>query len=280
MSYTILVPVDESAWSQAALTCALRIAERAPDEVELVALHVLNVTHITGKLLHDIAGMLGFEPVVVPEQVEELYRKRGERVLDRFLARCAEQKVRGRALLERGAVVRTVLAHAARADLVVLGARGETEETYPGQGGSTMEQIARRPPTSVLVVNRDAPQLRGLTLGYDGSDGSNLALREVRRLAELLRIPVSIWYVADGRRPPGHDPTDEAASYLEEKGIAVTHGAVEGEAHEALVVQAGEAQHDVLALGYRGRSLLKELVLGRVTERLLGELEMAVMVAH
>lgn len=280
MSYTILVALDESAWSQAALTCALRIAARAPAEIELIGLHVINVTHITGQLLHDIAGMLGFEPVVVPEQVEAMYRKRGERLLEGFTTLCVAHGVRGRAVLEQGAVVRTVLQHAARCDLVVLGARGETEETYVGQGGSTMEQVARRSPTSVLVVNREAPQFNGVTVGYDGSDGANLALREVRRLVELLKIPVAVWYVADGRRPPGHDPTEEAARYLEEKGITVTHGVVEGEAHEALVVQAGDAQHDVLALGYRGRSLLKELVLGRVTERLLGQLAMAVFVAH
>lgn len=280
MSYTILVALDESPWAEAAAETALRVATRAPGPVRLLALHVLNVTHITGHVLHDLGSLLGFEPVLVPPKVEAVFRERGQALLDRFVAKAEEVGLEARAVLDQGAVAKRLLHHASLVDLVIAGSAGETELSYPGQGGGNLHRLLRESPTTVLVTPRRPLDLTGITLGYDGSDGAQIALRAVLRLASRLQLPVHVRYIRDGRRPEGDAPVKLALERLRQEGLTASGGEVRGEAHEALPVLADEAGDDILALGYRGRSLLKGLMLGRVPERLLGEVELGLLIAH
>ena len=109
------MPIDESPWSASAVDLALWIAEqsrtryeallvadpartgpsRSPVEIE--ALHVVGVTQVSGRWIEDMAGLLGFEPVVVPEQVEAFYRDRGKKLLDAVLARATAAALPARA---------------------------------------------------------------------------------------------------------------------------------------------------------------------------------------
>lgn len=91
---------------------------------------------------------------------------------------------------------------------------------------------------------------------------------------------MTVLYVVDARREPGHDPSAEGVAALREEGLEAEALVVEGEPAEALPAVALEIGADVLALGYRGRGLLKELLLGRVTERVLAEVDMPLLIAR
>ena len=159
MTTRLLVPIDESPWSLSAVDLALWIAGQsrtryeaalvadpartgpARSPVEIEALHVVGVTQVSGRWIEDMAGLLGFEPVVVPEQVEAFFRDRGKKLLDAVRGRATAANVPTRSTLVTGNVVDTICAHAASSDLVVMGLRGETEERFPGQGGSVTERV-------------------------------------------------------------------------------------------------------------------------------------------
>ncbi|MEY3210037.1 MAG: hypothetical protein RIT28_518, partial [Pseudomonadota bacterium] len=143
-----------------------------------------------------------------------------------------------------------------------------TEESAPGQGGATVERLVRRASCSVLLTGSTPSPLGRIALGYDGSD------------AAQLQCPVTVIYVVDARREVGHDPSAEGVAALREEGLEAEALVVEGEPAEALPAVALEIGADVLALGYRGRGLLKELLLGRVTERVLAEVDMPLLIAR
>jgi glutamate-1-semialdehyde aminotransferase len=84
MRYRLLLALDHSVWSAAAARACLRVASRAPDQVHVTAAHVVNVAPFSGHVLQDIAGMLGWEPVIVPQRVAEQVQHRGERLLAGF----------------------------------------------------------------------------------------------------------------------------------------------------------------------------------------------------
>ena len=65
MRYRLLLALDHSVWSAAAARACLRVASCAPDRVHVTATHVVNVAPFSGHVLQDIAGMLGWEPVIV-----------------------------------------------------------------------------------------------------------------------------------------------------------------------------------------------------------------------
>lgn len=277
---TILVPLDESPWADAALHTAIRLARAKPDDTLLLGLHVVGVTHLSGHLLRDLAGLLGFEPVLVPEHVELVYRRQGRKLLDRFEELCAAEGVRHRALLETGAVLARLLHHASTADLVVMGARGERELTNPGSGGTLTERFVRASPVSVLCTGREPLQFRGVTVGYDGSDGAQCALREVRHLLERVDVSCRVAYVVDERRKPDFDPLPEAVKSLARHDIGVDTIRLDGEPHEALAADVEDTGHDLLVLGFRGQSRLRDLLLGRVTERVMRVADVALLIAR
>lgn len=280
MAYSVVVALDGSPCSEAAALTARRLAGLAPDLVRLHAVHVVNVSHFRGDWVQGLAGLLGWEPVLVPEQVEAAFRQRGEQLLRDFQQECHDQGLELRTSLVQGAVAPELVHLSSQADLLIVGLRGQTDLEYPGRGGGTLATVLRQCSTSVLLVGRNPLRFQRVLLGYDGSDGSGAALRTVRRLAALTRCPVSVCFVPDPRRPADHDPTPEALRALREDGVQAGQVQAAGEPHEALANAAVEAGADVLALGFRGRSLLKDLLLGRVTERLLHTVELGLLVAR
>ena len=53
-----------------------------PGEARIDVLYVLSVSKRKGRFLRDLSGMMGFEPVLVPEAVEAWYEERGREFLD------------------------------------------------------------------------------------------------------------------------------------------------------------------------------------------------------
>ena len=185
-----------------------------------------------------------------------------------------------RSLLDTGAVLARLVHRASTADLVVMGAFGERELTNPGSGGMLAERFVRASPVSVLCVGREPLEFRGITVGYDGSDGASCALRVVRHLLERVDATCRVVYVEDARHRPDFDPLPEAVRSLESHDITVETGRLVGEPHEALAADVEETGHDLLVLGFRGRSVLKDLLLGRVTERVMRVADIALLIAR
>jgi hypothetical protein len=87
MLRNILLPVDDSPAFEGAFTTALELVSRGPGSVQIDALYVLSVSKRKGRFLEDFSGMLGFEPVLVPERVEAWYREKGESLLQDVVRR-------------------------------------------------------------------------------------------------------------------------------------------------------------------------------------------------
>ncbi len=274
----ILVALDGSPWSEAATRVAIDLCRAAATPPRLTAVHVVSVVRLSGRRMRDLAGFLGFEPVIVPEKVEAFYRQRGQEILDRFSAACEAAKVPHKVLLEQGNVVDRLVHHGDQADLVLIGARGERELGWPGLGGNTVERVVRGLETRVLVVPRDQGPLTGVVLGYDGSAGSSKALRATRHLLECVALPVHA--VRIGPVPDGTGPIEEVQRHFEGLPVEVSCHHLDGEAREVLVAAAREFDCNVIALGYRGRSIIGDVFLGRVTEWLLRYVPVALLISR
>jgi nucleotide-binding universal stress UspA family protein len=274
----ILVALDGSVWSEAAARLALDLCRRAPSPPRLTAVHVVSVVRMSGRRLRDLAGFLGFEPVIVPERVEDFYRQRGEEILASFQRDCDEASVRCRTLLEQGNVVERLVHHGDQADLVIIGARGDRELAWPGMGGTTVERVVKQLETRSLVVPKDQGPLTGIVLAYDGSPGSGKALRATRHLLRFVQVPVHAVHIDQGKA--GSDPLVEVSTHLEGLGAQLHLHHLAGEPREVLVAAAAEHGCNLIALGYRGRSIIGDMFLGRVTEWLLRYVPVALLVAR
>jgi nucleotide-binding universal stress UspA family protein len=280
MLRNILLPVDDSPAFEGAFATALELVSRGAGATQIDALYVLSVSKRKGRFFDDFSGMLGFEPVLVPERVEAWYREKGELLLQDVARRARDAGYSAKLELDQGAVLDRVLHHASGADLVVAGVGDEGVVALSGQGEITPARFLKSVGTTVLLSTDRKVEFRGVCLGFDGSGGARGALRSVRRLAEFVGCPVHVVYANDGRQAEDFDPTEEAAVILREAGVQVTVSCQAGEAHEVLQGECQAKNFDMLAVGYRGRSGLNGRFLGRVTECLADEMATALLVSR
>lgn len=276
MTCRILLCTDGSSYARAATSVALQIAKAHEDAI-LVALHVVEVTHATGNLLKDIPGRLGFEPAVVAPEVEQAHIRMGEDLLAE-VARDAELAgVEIRTHNEQGAVANAIAHHARHVDLVVMGLRGAGEDQHPGQGGGHLDAVMSRLLVPVLFVGRSQNTIEAIALGYDGSDGAARALKAAALIAEPLSVPVHAIYVSDDGT--GGEVLDECSALFPELDVH-PHVITDEEPHTAMARAAVDRGANVLAVGFRGRSTLKDFLYGTAADYILMNTYLMVLVAH
>lgn len=133
-----------------------------------------------------------------------------------------------------------------------------------------------------------------ILLAYDGSPESMRALERAAEQARATAAEVTVVSVAEPiyRTPPytGYaDPAEErrreqlladARGYLAERGVAVQTRVLVGDAADAVVAAARDADASLLVVGSRERGLLRRLLLGSVSGELLVEAPCDVLVVR
>ena len=275
-SHRILVALDGSSCSNAAAEVALQVTKSLPD-TRLIGLHVVNVNPPSGNILKDVPGRIGFEPAVSPE-TNLAHEEDGASVLDQFRARADELGVHVECVMEHGAVHDVITHHAKHADLLITGLRGETEDRFPGQGGAHVSHLLQDVTVPMLIVPSNKAAIRSVAIGYDGSAGAAHALSAVRNyLSELLTAVHAIYVRESGEGDPS--PLEDVVEHME--GCNVQTHVVDGDnVHEALATTAHETGADVLALGFRGRSRMRDFLFGSATEYIVLNTDLIILVAH
>lgn len=181
----VLVALDASPLSLAALEAAAVLAQRAGAELLGVFVEDVNLTRLAG---HPAAASISL--------VGGLRRDPGHRLLEDALklqvtaARRAFADAAGSLggtasfAVRQGRVDAELLAAAAEADLILLGCSGRVETlTRRGRLGSTARALIERAARPVLVMRQPLPAMRPVAVLYDGSAAARRAMTLAARLA-------------------------------------------------------------------------------------------------
>lgn len=184
MSRRVLVALDSSPGSRAALARAVELARRIEAEltgvfVEDENLHRLAQLPFAAELLGGGQGRRSLSPASMEYEMQ-----RQARALETELKQAAGARaVPWRFRVERGQVARSLLAACAGEELVVLGMAGQVPG--PVRLGSTARQMLEQAGASLLLV---APRATGkprpgLLAVFDGSGSGAAVLERARELA-------------------------------------------------------------------------------------------------
>src|SRR5215467_13502574 len=136
MIKNILVPLDGSEHSKAALDYAIWITEKFSGT--LFGQHIIDTISIEGTFFHDISGSLGFEPYLdFSTKMREVLEERGKTILDDFVQRCRNRGIKHQTFLDMGLIANEICERSKVADLVIIGHRGINEEFSTGLLGTT-----------------------------------------------------------------------------------------------------------------------------------------------
>jgi len=178
-----------------------------------------------------------------------------------------------------------------RADMIIMGTHGRTALRRLMMGSVTAKVIGHAP-CNVLVVPLDAKiGYRTILLATDGSRYSDAAASEAFGIAKRCGsslIILSVAYTDEELESP--DEAVEIASAEEnvkkvvgsakEEGIKTEGLTLRGNPYKVIVETSRRRLADLIVVGSHGRTGLERLLMGSVTERVIGHAESAVLVVR
>jgi nucleotide-binding universal stress UspA family protein len=267
MIKNILVPLDGSEHSRAALDYAIWMAEKFDGTV--FGQHVIDTISIEGTFFHDISGSLGFEPYLdFSTKMREALEERGKSILQEFAARCQQKELRHEAFLDMGIIPNEICERSKVADLVVLGHRGINEGFSTGLLGNTAESVTRKCPRPVFVSTKKFKPIERPLLAYDGSQRASSAMESAAELCARLKLPLTVLHVPKEEKA-AEGVLQQARSYLGSYEIEARYEVVRGYPEQKIVEYLVNFNCDLLFIGAYGHRRIIEMVLGSTTEYVL-----------
>ena len=270
----LLALVDGSIYSRSVCDHAAWIAQRAEAEIDL--LHVLGrretesrPQNLSGNLTLGARTALLEELATLDEQRSRLAQKRGRAILDDAKAAIEAQGLRGvSAKLRIGDIVDTVAELEAKADMVVVGKRGEAADFAKGHLGSNLERIVRSSKKPVFVTSRAFTPVERFLIAYDGGVSSMKALDHIARSPLLAGLECRLLTVGS-ETSENEKRLRDARAVLEGAGYSVKADVVPGQA-DAVIAQAVENEKiGLLVMGAYGHSRIRSLVIGSTTTEMV-----------
>jgi nucleotide-binding universal stress UspA family protein len=264
----ILLASDGSEYSAGAVRVALTFAARCGAQVTAATMVMTNPEFET----------------IAPQRVQQAEDHAREH-LAAIVAEAARMGVACEALLMHGEEpAREIVAAAerVRADVVVMGRRGKRGLARLMVGHATAKVVGRAR-CSVLVVPRVAQiWQRRILLGTDGSRFSDAAAIAAGKLAQQCGLPLTAVSVvrrsfSEARAAEAEEAVDRVREFLDRDGVAVDTLVKPGLPEEVIVETAAAQAADLIVLGSHGRTGLERILLGSVTERVIGAAQCPVL---
>jgi nucleotide-binding universal stress UspA family protein len=284
----ILCPTDFSAGSEHALRAAVRLAK--DDSSELVVVHSWYVPP-TATMTE-----LSYPPELTQEIVDD-----AEQQLDLAIAKAKALgaiRVRGELLTGVPWAAITDLAERQGFDVCVIGTHGRTGLSRVLLG-SVAEKVVRHAPCSVMVVHPEdkVKPFSHALIPFDFSPSSRLAIELAMHvidtsgtitLLHVLQLPAR--FSGDVPMPAFTEETNKRAAELVRREVETlaksTAHKVESRfrigsiGHEIMSVLAEDPTYDLIALGSRGNTGIKRVLLGSIAEKTVRHAACPVLVAR
>lgn len=206
--------------------------------------------------------------------------------LDEIADRAAAQGVRATTILRTGDSPHREIVAAAdeiHADLIVMGQQGRRGLARMMVGHATARVIGAAN-CSVLSVPVGAGMWKTrILLGTDGSRFSDAAAVSAAKMAHCCAAPITVVTAlvpshSEKRQQEGREAVARTTAQLNLDGLDAEGVALPGEADEVIVKLAEEKGADLIVVGTYGRTGFGKVLLGSVSERVIGKAKCAVLV--
>jgi nucleotide-binding universal stress UspA family protein len=264
----LLVATDGSVFSKSAVREAVNLAKICSGKLYVVSVVKTN---------------LEYESIVpqIVEKEEEKMRQHLESVKDR----ASKEGVDCEIISHRSEEPYQDIVDEAeknQADMVIMGTHGRTGLKRLMMGSVTAKVIGHAT-CNVLVVPLDAKiECGNILVATDGSKYSEAAASEAIGIAKRCGGSLTVISVAssDAEILSAEDYVKEVSELAEKEGIKTDGLAVKGIPYKAIVDASKRKRADLIVVGSHGRTGLERLLMGSVTERVIGHSESAVLVVR
>ncbi|WP_413206796.1 universal stress protein [Rhodospirillum sp. A1_3_36] len=202
-------------------------------------------------------------------QKSKILQARGRQVLADADSHLKEKGVAEvRQTLRNGGLIETVAEIEDRADLVVIGKRGEAADFETMHLGANLERVVRGSTKPVLVTSRAFKPITKCLIAYDSGPSARKALERAAEGKLLEGLDILLLRVGSDT-DENHRSLEEAKGWLEAKGRTATTRLVPGEADEVIAKVVKEEGIDLMVVGAYGHSRIRHLIIGSTTTTLI-----------
>jgi len=267
---TIVLATDGSEYSAAAEVAALEMARRCDARLLVTRVVLTNPEY----------------EALVPDRVQQA-EKEAQKHIDKLAEQAKAEGVRAETVLRQGTdpyheVVR--VANEKHADVIVIGRRTRSDLARLMVGDSTAKVIGLAT-CSVLVVPRGTkmPE-QGLLVATDGSRLGDAAAYSAVRLVGKCSLPLTVVTVV--APDSGPETKSDSQAVVDRVKKAATKDQVEIDTlleegrhpDEVIIETAKRKGADMIVVGSHGRTGLGRLLMGSVSERVIGKATCPVLV--
>jgi len=280
MLKNILLCTDGSGAANIACEYAIWFTKRLNTSLEV--LYITDIRILEGPLLADLSGAIGAQPFpgLLP-QLQEIQRQKANTILSSVQSRCKAKGVSCESVHETGSLTHVMLECEKRADLVILGQKGEHASLHGDMLGSSVERMVRASVKPCLVTPDEFRAIQHILIAYDGSTGSKKGLRLGIELASKMNLSGTVLSVA---RPESEEAAskclDDAIRACKAKGLEIEPSLAIGNAEEEILRESKEHNADLIVMGAYGHTRIRELILGSTTSHVMRKSHVPVLLAR
>lgn len=268
MIKSILVAVDGSEYTEPVMMHAIKFARSFDAKLRLISVVDIRIFEWSVYL-----GVDGFAPVMPStaylNESKQILQEKAERVLQKCVDMLIAEKIDHTSAKKEGSPREIITQEAHIADLVMLGSRGEFAKWGSRNVmGATVEAIARDCIKPLFITPKEFRQIKKILIPYDGSANSNRALPYAGDLAGRFQVELVLLTV-DKSKEYARSILAEGVKYLEPFGISLQSEIRHGNVDEEILSFTENSDIDCIVMGAYGHSRIREAILGSITERVM-----------
>lgn len=267
----ILICTDGSGYSNEACHYAAWLSRRMDAKIEV--LYVTDLRQFEIPAVADFSGSLGIQPFEgMLAQLQEIEDIKSKFIEEQTVKLFEEAGVSERVSFfhETGLLVDVIADYAERADLVLMGKRGENVNFATEHLGSMLERVLRTLKKPCLVTNRTFKACESVVLAYDGGESCRKALDFLADHPLFKDLELHVVVCVEGHKETeATDHLKEVEEKLHKAGYLPKCQVLSGTVESAIADYVKHAGIDLLIVGAYGHSRIRELLIGSTTTELL-----------
>ncbi|OQW95474.1 MAG: hypothetical protein BWK77_07390 [Verrucomicrobia bacterium A1] len=280
MIKSILVCTDGSPHGDVAAEYAVYLTQKL--KARLLALHVLDSRMLDGPLMADISGWVGAQPYGAQlQQFRDLMQQKGEAVIRAFNSRCETAGVTAETWIKMGHPPRVILEEEARAELLVMGQKGEHATWIGEMMGSNVERVVRHSVKPCLVTPDAFRPISRILAAYDGRSHASQALREATELSLAMQVELVVLTTFENSdRERAEQISSDARELVKAHDCKALGLVVQGRTAATILDSAREEGCNLIVLGAYGHTRIRAMILGSTTTQVIARSRVPVMLVR
>lgn len=271
MIKNILLPLDNSPWTEGAKRYSFDIAKR--HDALVTGVGIIDIQDIENEGIGAGLGSSYYSEKLTSSLLSDAEEKI-ETILERFEEDCSIEGVKYRELLKHGLPYWVIIEDAKYHDLVVMGLKSYFHFETSDKPGDTLQKVAEKGIRPILAVPPDFKEVKRVSAFVDGEGRDSKALFTFIHLKPYDIEELTLVHIARHEEKEierGEWILGSYERFIESYGIKVKKKLLIGSVVESLGRFIEESKPQLLIMGYGVKKGLKGLIFGSISDRIIKE---------